>query len=962
MALDKTFNASEAEARISRAWDEAGCFKAGANAKPGASTYCIMIPPPNVTGVLHMGHAFNNTLQDILIRWKRMQGVDTLWQPGTDHAGIATQMVVERTLAETQQPGRRELGRETFLEKVWEWKEQSGGTIKGQLQRLGASCDWSREAFTMSGAPGAPEGNDGNFHDAVIKVFVEMYNKGLIYRGKRLVNWDPHFETAISDLEVENIEVAGHMWHFKYPLAGGASYTYVEKDEDGNVTLEEERDYISIATTRPETMLGDGAVAVHPSDERYAPIVGQLCEIPVGPKEHRRLIPIITDEYPDPDFGSGAVKITGAHDFNDYQVAKRGGIPMYRLMDTRGAMRNDGAPYAEAAEIAMAVAKGERSLTEAETDAVNLIPDELRGLDRFEARKLVVDQITSEGLAVMTSEVQKDDEGNEITVAVPMVENKPIMQPFGDRSKVVIEPMLTDQWFVDTAKIVGPALDKVRDGTVKIIPESGEKVYYHWLENIEPWCISRQLWWGHQVPVWFDEEGTQYCAPTEAEAQAMAPGKTLRRDPDVLDTWFSSGLWPIGTLGWPEETAELQKYFPTSTLITGQDILFFWVARMMMMQLAVTDEIPFDTVYLHGLVRDAKGKKMSKSTGNVIDPLDIIDEFGADALRFTNASMASIGGVLKLDMERIKGYRNFGTKLWNAARFAELNEVVHGGAMPQPKATLNKWIMGETAKVLAQVNPALDEFRFNDAAQALYAFVWGKVCDWYVEFSKPLLNSDDAALAQETRETMGWVIDQCLILLHPMMPFITEELWGALATREGMCAHAPWPTYGAELIDDAADAEMNWVIALIEAIRSTRAQMHVPAGAKIPMVVTEWDAAAKSAFAGNETLIKRLARIDNLTEMGHMPKGCATIPAAGATFGLPLADIIDVDEEKARLEKTLGKLAKELGGLRGRLNNPKFAASAPEDVVEETRANLAAREEEESKLKEALARLSEIAS
>ena len=429
MALDKTFDATEAEERISAAWDAAGCFKAGANAKPEASTYCIMIPPPNVTGVLHMGHAFNNTLQDILIRWKRMQGVDTLWQPGTDHAGIATQMVVERTLAETQQPGRRELGREKFLEKVWEWKEQSGGTIKGQLQRLGASCDWSREAFTMSGAPGAPAGNEGNFHDAVIKVFVEMYNKGLIYRGKRLVNWDPHFETAISDLEVENIEVAGHMWHFKYPLAGGATYTYVEKDEDGNVTLEEERDYISIATTRPETMLGDGAVAVHPSDERYAPIVGKLCEIPVGPKEHRRLIPIITDEYPDPDFGSGAVKITGAHDFNDYQVAKRGNIPMYRLMDTRGTMRDDGAPYAEAAEIAMAVAKRERALTEAETDAVNLIPDDLRGLDRFEARKKVVDQITSEGLAVMTTQTQKDDEGNEITVTVPMVETNRSCSP-----------------------------------------------------------------------------------------------------------------------------------------------------------------------------------------------------------------------------------------------------------------------------------------------------------------------------------------------------------------------------------------------------------------------------------------------------------------------------------------------------------------------------------------------------
>ncbi|MEC8572800.1 MAG: valine--tRNA ligase, partial [Pseudomonadota bacterium] len=625
MAMDKTFNAAEAETRLSKAWEEAGCFRAGANAKR-SDTYSIMIPPPNVTGVLHMGHAFNNTLQDILIRWKRMQGYDTLWQPGTDHAGIATHMVVERELAKDGKK-RTDFSRPEFLQKIWEWKEKSGGTIIEQLKRLGASCDFERTAFTMAGAQGdtrTGHENSPNFHDAVIKVFVEMYNKGLIYRGKRLVNWDPHFETAISDLEVENIEVAGHMWHFKYPLAGGATYTYVEKDEDGNVTLEEERDYISIATTRPETMLGDGAVAVHPSDERYAPIVGMLVEIPVGPKEHRRLIPIITDEYPDKDFGSGAVKITGAHDFNDYQVAKRGGIPMYRLMDTKGAMRADGASYDEAATIAMAVAKGEKTLTEAETDAINLVPDDLRGLDRFEARKLVVDQITAEGLAVMTTVTTKvkDEDGNEseVTETVPYVENKPIMQPFGDRSKVVIEPMLTDQWFVDAAKIVGPALDAVKDGTVKILPESGEKTYYHWLENIEPWCISRQLWWGHQIPVWYGPkkdasnksfgvdydalEFVPFCAASFAEAEQLAKqyygvseaiehvdgndmfedavetagfkGNNdfvlLRRDPDVLDTWFSSGLWPIGTLGWPEDTAEMQKYFPTSTLVTGQDI------------------------------------------------------------------------------------------------------------------------------------------------------------------------------------------------------------------------------------------------------------------------------------------------------------------------------------------------------------------------------------------------------
>ncbi|MGC1487984.1 MAG: valine--tRNA ligase, partial [Albidovulum sp.] len=644
MPMEKTFDAAEAEKRLSDQWITSGAFRAGANAKPGADPFCIMIPPPNVTGSLHMGHAFNNTLQDILTRWHRMRGFDTLWQPGQDHAGIATQMVVERELAKDKSNAtRREMGREAFTDKIWEWKEKSGDTIINQLQRLGASCDWDRNAFTMS----------GNFPEAVIKVFVEMYNKGLIYRGKRLVNWDPHFETAISDLEVEQVEVAGHMWHFKYPLAGGATYEYVEKDEEGRVTLRETRDYISIATTRPETMLGDGAVAVHPSDARYAPIVGMLCEIPVGPKEHRRLIPIITDEYPDPAFGSGAVKITGAHDFNDYGVAKRNDIPCYRLMDTRAAMRADGAPYAEAAAIAMAVAKGAQTLTEAEVDAINLVPDDLRGLDRYEARKLVVKQITSEGLAVTYLQKSIDEEtGAEHLERIPLVENNQMMQPHGDRSKVVIEPMLTDQWFVDTAKIVQPAIDAVRNGDTKILPEQHEKVYFHWLENIEPWCISRQLWWGHQIPVWygparecingvetlnFDPGHLQHFVAESAEQarlqaasyyglqepakvvfarsfprgaeddggadpidhalkitarQSFNPTDTVPiwRDPDVLDTWFSSGLWPIGTLGWPEETPELQKYFPTSVLITGFDIIFFWVARMMMMQLAVVDQ------------------------------------------------------------------------------------------------------------------------------------------------------------------------------------------------------------------------------------------------------------------------------------------------------------------------------------------------------------------------------------
>ena len=953
MALNKHFDSATVERRVSEKWIGNKAFRAGANAKDGQPSYTIMIPPPNVTGVLHMGHAFNNTLQDILIRWKRMQGYNTLWQPGTDHAGIATQMVVERQLAE-QGKKRTDFSRDEFLEKIWNWKKKSGGTIISQLQRLGASCDWDREAFTMSGAPNAPKDEGGNFHDAVIKVFVDLYKKGLIYRGKRLVNWDPHFETAISDLEVENIEVAGHMWHFKYPLKGGETYTYIEKDENGNITLQEERDYISIATTRPETMLGDGAVAVHPSDQRYKPLIGKFCEIPVGPKQYRRLIPIITDEYPDPNFGSGAVKITGAHDFNDYQVAKRSNIPMYSLMDKKGVMRVDGSPYKDEVAKAQAILNEEISWDEDLIASMNLVPDEYRGLDRFEARKKVVAEITAEGLAVMVDAT--DNEGNLSTKA--FVESKPIMQPFGDRSKVVIEPMLTDQWFVETSKIVKPALDAVKNGEIKIIPESGEKTYYHWLNNIEPWCISRQLWWGHQVPVWFDKDGNQYCAVTESDAQEQAGSDVqLTRDPDVLDTWFSSGLWPIGTLGWPEDSSALNQYFPTSTLVTGQDILFFWVARMIMMQLAVRNEIPFDTVYLHGLVRDAKGKKMSKSTGNVVDPIDIIDEYGADALRFTNASMASIGGVLKLDTQRIAGYRNFGTKLWNAARFASLNEANFGLSVPAAKETVNRWIVGETVKTLNEVNIAFDQFRFNDAAQALYSFVWGTVCDWYVELSKPLLNSDDTKVKNEARQTMGWVIDHCLILLHPIMPFITEELWETLSKRNEMLVHCDWPEYDSALIDHAADLEMNWVVNLIESIRSARAQLRVPAGLKIPMIFVEMNSEAKQAWENNSEMIQKLARITELTSADEIPKGSIAISAKGASFALPLEGIIDVEEEKKRLSKSLDKLQKEISALKGRLQNSKFIESAPEEVILETQENLVLREEEEAKLSSAASQL-----
>ncbi|SOH93396.1 valyl-tRNA synthetase [Monaibacterium marinum] len=951
MAMDKNFDASTSEAAIATAWEQAGAFRAGANAKPGADPFCIMIPPPNVTGSLHMGHAFNNTLQDILVRWHRMRGFDTLWQPGQDHAGIATQMVVERQLAERNEPGRRDLGREKFLEKVWDWKEESGDTIIGQLKRLGASCDWDRNAFTMS----------GTFPDAVIKTFVEMYEAGLIYRGKRLVNWDPKFETAISDLEVENRDVNGHMWHFKYPLAGGETYEYVEKDEDGNVTLRETRDYISIATTRPETMLGDGAVAVHPDDERYASIVGKRCEIPVGPKETRRLIPIITDEYPDMDFGSGAVKITGAHDFNDYQVAKRGGIPLYRLMNTVAAMRDDGLSYADSATAAQHLLEGDTA-SEAEVDEINLVPDEYRGLDRFDARKKIVDAITAEGLAVMVpnpAAIDADEDAEPVRSHIPLVDNKPIMQPFGDRSGVVIEPMLTDQWFVDAAKLAGPAMEAVRSGETQILPERDAKVYFHWMENIEPWCISRQLWWGHQVPVWFDADGNQYCAVNEEEAQAKAgAGVQLTRDPDVLDTWFSSGLWPMGTLGWPEQTAELEKYYPTSVLVTGFDIIFFWVARMLMMgkQMDPQSRAPFHTVYVHALVRDERGQKMSKSKGNVLDPLDLIDQYGADAVRFTLSSMAAMGRDLKLSIQRIEGYRNFGTKLWNATRFAEMNDAKPVG-QPDPQAKVNRWIMAETAKAKDEVDAALAAYRFNDASSALYAFVWGTVCDWYVEFAKPLFAGDQA---EETRATMAWVIDQCLILLHPFMPFITEELWKGIAERPEMLVTTDWPEYG-DLSDDDAEAEMGWVRALIEEIRSVRSEMNVPGSAKTGLVLVAADDQTRQRFEDNRTLVERLARVEGVNYADAVPEGAVTLGLAGATVCLPLAGLVDVKAEEARLDKALAKLAKEIGGLNGKLKNEKFLAKAPEDVVAEQRARLVAAAEEADKLRAAQIRVRALA-
>ncbi len=926
MPMEKKFDAAAAEAAIYERWESSGAFRAGANAREGADSFCIMIPPPNVTGSLHMGHAFNNTLQDILVRWHRMRGFDVLWQPGQDHAGIATQMVVERELAR-EGLDRREMGREAFLARVWEWKEKSGDTIINQLKRLGASCDWSRNAFTMS----------GNFPEAVIKVFVDMYNKGLIYRGKRLVNWDPHFETAISDLEVEQVEVDGHMWRLRYRLENGETYQHpIAFDDEGKATEFETRDYLVVATTRPETMLGDTGVAVHPEDPRYRHLIGKTVRLPlVG-----RSIPIVADEYADPEKGTGAVKITPAHDFNDMEVGKRTGLPAINVMNTRAGMFLKG---------------NDDFLAGADADEVARVIEALDGVDRYEARDWIVKTAADEGW-------------------LDGIDSDRHMVPHGDRSKVAIEPFLTDQWFVDTKKIVEPAIDAVRKGMAaqeagtfdenagytRILPERDAKVYFHWLENIEPWCISRQLWWGHQIPVWYDDEGKAYCAATEDEARAMAGGKDLTRDPDVLDTWFSSGLWPIGTLGWPEDTDALRRYFPTDVLITGFDIIFFWVARMMMMQLAVVDQVPFHTVYVHALVRDEKGKKMSKSLGNVLDPLELIDEYGADAVRFTLTAMAAMGRDLKLSTQRIAGYRNFGTKLWNAARFAEMNEC-RPSADFDPKSasqTVNKWIIGETARVREAVDDALAQYRFNDAANALYAHVWGKVCDWYVEFAKPLFQGEDEAAKAETRATLAWAIDQCLILLHPFMPYITEQLWGDIAERPKMLVHADWPEYSmADLVDGAADREMNWVINLIEQVRSVRASMRVPAGAWIDMVQLELDDAGAQALARNMAMVRRLARINDVTVAAAAPRGAVTIAVEGGTFCLPLADVIDVDAERARLEKALGKLEKEASGLRKKLGNEKFLANAPQEVVETQRERLGALDEEMATLRAAQERI-----
>ncbi|MBO6815363.1 MAG: valine--tRNA ligase [Rhizobiaceae bacterium] len=966
--LDKTYDAAAIEPKIAEQWDNANAFAAGAGKRDQAETYTIVIPPPNVTGSLHMGHALNNTLQDVLIRFERMRGKDVLWQPGMDHAGIATQMVVERKLAENNEPDRHAMGREKFVERVWEWKAESGGTIFNQLKRLGASCDWSRERFTM----------DEGLSKAVLEVFVFLYREGLIYRGKRLVNWDPKFETAISDLEVENVEVDGHMWHFKYPLADGETYEYVEKDDDGNVTLRETRDYISIATTRPETMLGDGAVAVHPSDERYAPIVGKLCEIPVGPKEHRRLIPIITDEYPDPEFGSGAVKITGAHDFNDYGVAKRNNIPCYRLMDIKAGMRTDGAAYSEDAAKAIEIARSGNLPDEAAVDAINLVPDEYRGLDRFEARKRIVEDINADGLAVTVL----DEEGN----AVPFVENKKIMQPFGDRSNVVIEPMLTDQWFADAETLARPAIESVRKGRTNFVPKTWENTYFNWMENIQPWCISRQLWWGHQIPAWYGPDGEIFVAKTEQEAidgavnfylnsngpwkawvqeklDNFKPEEILTRDPDVLDTWFSSALWPFSTLGWPDKTPELERYYPTNTLVTGFDIIFFWVARMMMAGLHFMKDDqgnsvePFHTVYVHALVRDKHGAKMSKSKGNVIDPLELIDDYGADALRFTLAIMAAQGRDVKLDPARIAGYRNFGTKLWNASRFAQMNGVVHSSDFKpeDAKLTVNRWILTELSNCISEVTANIEKYRFNDMAGSAYKFVWNTFCDWYLELLKPVFNGDDQQAKEEAQACAGYVLDQIYKLLHPAMPFMTEELWQETADRDALLCHSEWPS--ATFQDVQAADEINWLVELVSQIRSVKAEMNIKPSEILAMDVLNPDVATRDRLDTHAAALRMLARIEPVSISENAPKGSAQIVVGEATYCLRLEGIVDFDAERDRLAKEMKKLEGEIKRLEGKLGNEKFVSNAPESVVAEEREKLSNYQAHLTRVKEAAERI-----
>ncbi len=941
--LDKTYDAASVEPRIYETWEKAEAFRAGAGAKEGAPAYSIVIPPPNVTGSLHMGHALNNTLQDILVRFERMRGKNVLWQPGMDHAGIATQMVVERQLMERQEPGRRDMGREAFVERIWSWKDESGGMIFNQLKRLGASCDWSRERFTM----------DEGLSKAVLKVFIQLYRDGLIYKDKRLVNWDPRLLTAISDLEVEQRELNGNLWHFRYPLEGGATYEApVAWDEDGKATEFETRDYIVVATTRPETMLGDTAVAVNPDDPKYRDLIGKRVILPIV----GRRIPIVADDYADPDAGSGAVKITPAHDFNDFEVGKRHDLPMISVLD-----REANVAIRENPEFLEGLTPSDDQLT---------VWNELEGQDRFVARKRIVELFETGGV-------------------LDKIEDHKHMVPHGDRGGVPIEPLLTDQWYVDAKTMAQPAIASVREGRTRFVPGNWDKTYYEWMENIQPWCVSRQLWWGHQIPAWYGPDGGLFVEENEAAAIEAARQKygrdievtdietalnsweeeagdkvLLYRDEDVLDTWFSSALWPFSTMGWPDETRELKTYFPTSVLITGFDIIFFWVARMMMMSIHFMKEEPFRDVYIHALVRDEKGQKMSKSKGNVIDPLALIEEFGADALRFTLAALRRHGRDIKLATSRVAGYRNFATKLWNAARFAEMNGCVRveGFDPASARLTLNRWIATEMSRCITDVTAAVEGYRFNDAAGAVYRFVWNTFCDWYLELAKPVFNGDDEAAKAETRATGAWALDEILKVLHPFMPFLTEELWERLGENGtgagGLLMQASWPQ--AQVSDEQAAGEINWLVNLISEIRSVRSEMNVPAGAKVAVVIVGASEETKARLKTHEAAILRLARAEKVDLADMAPSGSAQIVVGETTVCLPLAGVIDLGAERARLEKEIGKLDGEITKIEKKLSNPKFVEKAPDEVVEGEREKVSEAKEKLEKVQIALKRLAEI--
>ncbi|MEZ5811208.1 MAG: valine--tRNA ligase [Rhizobiaceae bacterium] len=943
--LDKTYDAASVEPQIAKKWADSDAFAAGAGASAGADPYCIVIPPPNVTGSLHMGHALNNTLQDVLIRYKRMCGRNVLWQPGMDHAGIATQMVVERRLME-RQIHRRDLGREAFVDKVWEWKDESGGLIFNQLRRLGASCDWDRERFTM----------DDGLSKAVLEVFVTLYKQGLIYKDKRLVNWDPKLLTAISDLEVEQVETDGNLWHFRYPLADGETYEHPYvlgeagekrdwKPSDGEPAGTETRDYLVVATTRPETMLGDSGVAVHPDDPRYRSLVGKYVILPlVG-----RRMPIVADEYPDPEAGTGAVKMTPAHDFNDFEVGKRHDLAMINIMTTAGDITlKDNEAFLEGLE-------QEGKLLE--------VLDELDGMERFAARREIV------------AKMEEID-------CLHFVEPHRHMVPHGDRGGVPIEPYLTDQWYVDAATLAKPAIESVREGRTKFVPRNWEKTYFEWMENIQPWCISRQLWWGHQIPAWYGPDGHVFVEKDEEAALDAAveyylalegpwkawvqdkldnfkPGEILIRDEDVLDTWFSSALWPFSTLGWPDKRPELATYYPTDVLVTGFDIIFFWVARMMMMGLHFMETEPFHTVYVHALVRDKDGQKMSKSKGNVIDPLELIDEYGADALRFTLSIMAAQGRDVKLDPSRVAGYRNFGTKLWNATRFAEMNGVARDAAFEPEAAKLqiNRWILTELSRAIGEVTDGIDTYRFNEAAGAAYRFVWNLFCDWYLELLKPVFGGGDEAAQKEAQACAAYVLDEIYKLLHPFMPFMTEALWERTAARDGLLCHAAWPVASFE--DEAAADEINWLIELVSGLRSVRAEMNVPPSAQAPLVVVGASDETCQRLLRHDPAIKRLARVTDIVLETEAPKGSAQIVVGEATACLPLGDLIDLDAERARLAKARDKVLQDIDKISRKLANEKFVANAKPEIVEGEREKLAALSEQSEKLAAAQARLGE---